>query len=155
MIISNSCSRFCCNVGCCYHLLQEESVETPSFPVSSVLKERNFRLGRNPLMLAAQPMDRSIANKEVCLTKLNHSATLCWTVQQKVYFNSKTNAQTYHRFWLFLQSELKSWKPRLEMLNIISIFYICEAEKHPHLNDSTGWFFTSVTNETINISRNN
>lgn len=61
-------ARFCCNVGCCYHLLQEESalsVETPSFPVSSVLKDRNFRLGRNPLMLAAQPMDRSIANKEL------------------------------------------------------------------------------------------
>ena len=38
-----------------------------SFPLSSVLKIRKFRIGRNPLMLAAQPMDRSIANREVSI----------------------------------------------------------------------------------------
>jgi hypothetical protein len=36
-----------------------------NFPMSSVLKSKNFSLGRNPLMMAAQPRERSIVNKEV------------------------------------------------------------------------------------------
>ena len=37
----------------------------PSFPLSDVLRERNFSLGRNARMIAAQPMDRLITNKQV------------------------------------------------------------------------------------------
>ena len=68
--------KLCCNVGCCYHLLDEEfytnpyqvddqDVKTPNFPLSSILRERQFWLGRNARMVAAQPMDRAINNQQV------------------------------------------------------------------------------------------
>ena len=80
IFLANPSIKFCCNVGCCYHHLDEEFFENPykhknetentdekrpSFPLSDVLRERNFSLGRNARMIAAQPMDRLITNKQV------------------------------------------------------------------------------------------
>ena len=75
--LANPAMMFCVNVGCCYHHLDEEFYTNPnlptdtvkpsttSFPLSSVLKARMFKLGRNARMLAAQPMDRLVTNKKV------------------------------------------------------------------------------------------
>jgi len=80
IFLANPSIKFCCNVGCCYHHLDEEFYENPyknknetentdekrpSFPLSDVLRERNFSLGRNARMIAAQPMDRLITNKQL------------------------------------------------------------------------------------------
>lgn len=77
IFLANDCMKFCCNVGCCYHLLQEEfyinpyedtgcdSQTDPCFPLSRLLKEQKFSLGKNARMVAAQPMDRSINNKQM------------------------------------------------------------------------------------------
>jgi len=68
--------QFVCNVGCCYHHLHEEFYRnpymndeevsarqtSPRFPLSSYLRDRKFELGKNALMVAAQPMDRLLAN---------------------------------------------------------------------------------------------
>lgn len=49
--------KFLCNVGCCYHLLDEDA---SNFPMSSILKKENFKLGRNARMLASQCLERSL-----------------------------------------------------------------------------------------------
>jgi len=68
--------HFVCNVGCCYHHLHEEFYTNPymaedevaarqanpRFPLSSYLRGKKFELGKNALMVAAQPMDRLLAN---------------------------------------------------------------------------------------------
>ena len=79
IFLANNSMKFCCNVGCCYHHLDEEYYENPynknstdknpSFPLSNFLKEIEFSLGRNARMIAAQPMDRLITNKQVCLLR--------------------------------------------------------------------------------------
>ena len=77
IFLENPDIKFCCNVGCCYHHLDEEFYVNPyvkmnndeeilpGFPMSSVLKNMKYSLGRNPRMIAAQPMDRLITNKQV------------------------------------------------------------------------------------------
>jgi len=77
IFLANDCIKFCCNVGCCYHLLNEEfytnpnednsgcAEKTPCFPMSKLLKEQKFSLGKNARMVAAQPMDRAINNKQM------------------------------------------------------------------------------------------
>jgi hypothetical protein len=62
-----------CNVGCCYHLVEEEYVRSPfwidvdpplptgvqcGFPMSQFLHMQKFSLGRNARMLAAYALDR-------------------------------------------------------------------------------------------------
>ena len=75
--LSNDSMKFICNVGCCYHHLDEEfyrspylkkdqeSNITPTFPLSSKLKSLRYKLGRSARMIAAQPMDRLRTNKEL------------------------------------------------------------------------------------------
>ena len=80
IFLANDCIKFCCNVGCCYHLLNEEfytkvlhknegngcaTDQTPCFPMSKLLRRQKFSLGKNARMVAAQPMDRAINNKQV------------------------------------------------------------------------------------------
>ena len=80
IFLANDCIKFCCNVGCCYHLLNEEFYTkvlhkneengcaddpTPCFPMSKLLKNQKFSLGKNARMVAAQPMDRAINNKQM------------------------------------------------------------------------------------------
>ena len=75
IFLANPTMKLCCNVGCCYHLLDEEfytnpydenqDIKTPNFPLSTILRERQFWLGRPARMVAAQPMDRAINNQQV------------------------------------------------------------------------------------------
>lgn len=80
-IFQENCNiRSLCNVGCCYHLIDEEfaqndffverhhSMDVPShfgFPLSSFLREKHFALGRNARMLAAQSLDRTVHDTEL------------------------------------------------------------------------------------------
>lgn len=70
-----------CNVGCCYHLLDEEFAQNDffverhglldrpisqfGFPLSGFLRSKRFALGRNARMLAAQSLDRTCDTAEV------------------------------------------------------------------------------------------
>ena len=79
IFLASSPARFLFNVGCCYHLLDEEFYRNvylddaendaqnanAGFPLSVDLRERRFELGRNARMLAAQPMDRMATNQQV------------------------------------------------------------------------------------------
>ncbi len=70
-------AKFLCNVGCCYHGLEEEfyrnqylkeneeSRLVPGFPMSDILKERKYWLGRNARILASQPLGRLADNKNL------------------------------------------------------------------------------------------
>lgn len=64
-------AAFLLNVGCCYHFLQESfDQETPStFPMSSYLRTRKFKLGRNARMLSLQPKFGSLRYvSKICQT---------------------------------------------------------------------------------------
>ena len=75
--INNSTMKFLCNVGCCYHHIDEEFYRNPylakeqidnsvpSFPLSTQLKTMNYQLGRSARMVAAQPMDRLRAKQHL------------------------------------------------------------------------------------------
>ena len=68
--IKNDTMKLLCNVGCCYHHIDEEFYRNPylskeeldnsvpSFPLSNQLKSLHYQLGRSARMVAAQPMDR-------------------------------------------------------------------------------------------------
>lgn len=70
IFLSSKKSRFICNVGCCYHHLDEHFFVNPfvdwstdpQFPMSRKLMEKKFWIGRNARMLAAQPLDRLATN---------------------------------------------------------------------------------------------
>uniref|UniRef100_A0A182PRN2 Methyltranfer_dom domain-containing protein n=1 Tax=Anopheles epiroticus TaxID=199890 RepID=A0A182PRN2_9DIPT len=78
-----------CNVGCCYHLMQEQFVvdefynptkvsDNPGFgfPMSNYLRARSFYLGRNARNLAAESIERACANRENPSDKLGYRALL-------------------------------------------------------------------------------
>ena len=69
IFFSSESAKFICNVGCCYHNLEEEFYTNPflepgaeptipGFPVSRVLRDRQYWLGRNARLLASQPLSR-------------------------------------------------------------------------------------------------
>ncbi|XP_055390410.1 probable methyltransferase-like protein 25 [Condylostylus longicornis] len=74
-----TCIKYLCNIGCCYHLLNEEFCEDDffvnknissknkdlGFPLSNYLKESKLVLGRNARMLASQSVHRTFFNKEL------------------------------------------------------------------------------------------
>ena len=71
-------THFLCNVGCCYHLLDEAfdggcSGPEPGFPLSSTLKTRRFSCGRNARMVANQSLDRYAAENRVILINFHFS----------------------------------------------------------------------------------
>lgn len=72
--------RLLINVGCCYHLIEEEFTndsfwgdieialnenESYGFPVSNCLKEKKFELGRDARMSASQSPDKIFKSKDV------------------------------------------------------------------------------------------
>lgn len=85
----NNC-RVLCNVGCCYHLLNERYSEQEffgnkalmskstdyGFPLSHYLQQRQFKLGRNARMLAAQSIERTLSAKELPNISLYYRALL-------------------------------------------------------------------------------
>lgn len=77
--VRNENTKLLCNVGCCYHLLFEEfeddffndevremdNQDEAGFPMSKFLRDKNYKLGRNARMLAAQCFERVIDNKNM------------------------------------------------------------------------------------------
>ncbi|XP_067001301.2 probable methyltransferase-like protein 25 isoform X2 [Anabrus simplex] len=87
-----------CNVGCCYHLLEEKFSQNPfasnknvvceseleyGFPMSKFLTSQNFSLGRNARMLAAQALDRISEKEQVPVEALFYRALLQVILIQK------------------------------------------------------------------------
>jgi len=73
IFFATSSAKFICNVGCCYHHLDEQFYQSPygeksnviGFPLSDMLREQKFWLGRNARILASQPLDRLADNKNL------------------------------------------------------------------------------------------
>lgn len=79
-----------CNVGCCYHLINEEFSQDEffgnkvlrnfnkdfGFPLSGYLKGQKIQLGRNARMLAAQSVHRTLDKKELPDKSLFYRALL-------------------------------------------------------------------------------
>lgn len=72
MYAFNDALKSLCNVGCCYHLMNEyfENVNfnantSHAFPISDYLKRKQFSLGRQARMLAAQTIDRMLSKKNL------------------------------------------------------------------------------------------
>lgn len=84
--------RSICNVGCCYHLLDEQFAKNDffverhsidqsaavhyGFPLSNYLKQKGFAMGRNARMLAAQSLDRTVRSEELPNVSLFYRALL-------------------------------------------------------------------------------
>lgn len=79
---SNNDVKSILNVGCCYHLLDEQYDDTDStsnnygFPMSNLLHMDKFALGRNARMLASQSIDRKVHLKENLNKSLLYRAVL-------------------------------------------------------------------------------
>lgn len=76
-------ARFLCNVGCCYHLLDElfekrtcKEDDHQGFPLSSYLKSKQYVLGRNARMVSSQPLERYATRQQVN-TNLRQNDVLC------------------------------------------------------------------------------
>lgn len=82
--------KLICNIGCCYHLLQEEYAApeyfanetisarqtTPGFPMSQFLRDKHLTLGRNARMLATQSLERVISERSAMNISLYYRALL-------------------------------------------------------------------------------
>lgn len=79
---SKNCLKLLVNVGCCYHLMEEEFAvhsfwedvenalnknETYGFPVSQYLRDKKYVLGRDARMCASQSPEKIFNSKDVCL----------------------------------------------------------------------------------------
>ncbi|XP_068144821.1 probable methyltransferase-like protein 25 [Drosophila tropicalis] len=87
---SQSQCQILCNIGCCYHLLKETfsqqeffgnksvmDLQTDcGFPLSRYLQNRQFRMGRNARMLAAQSIERTLNAKDLPNISLYYRACL-------------------------------------------------------------------------------
>lgn len=69
LFVNNYCLKSICNIGCCYHWLDEEfhnesnsrtDPVTYGFPKSEYLRSRNMSLGRTARTLASQSVDRNL-----------------------------------------------------------------------------------------------
>lgn len=82
--------KLICNIGCCYHLLQEEYAlpeyfenetiiarqTTPGFPMSQFLRDKRVTLGRNARMLATQSFERVTNERSTMNISLYYRALL-------------------------------------------------------------------------------
>nr|XP_018910524.1 PREDICTED: methyltransferase-like protein 25 [Bemisia tabaci] len=96
--------KFLLNIGCCYHLIQEEFSEDkfwneikactedqsePGFPMSSFLREREFFLSRNPRMLATQSPERVLHERKLVTVPLFYRSLL------QVLLTKKSNGDDF------------------------------------------------------------
>ena len=65
LFTSSPQAAFLCNVGCCYHFLDESSSVHAGFPMSQTLLNRRFQLGRNARMVSSQPLERLATSYKV------------------------------------------------------------------------------------------
>jgi len=84
--------RFLCNVGCCYHMLDEafevdcvgEGSCHPGFPLSQQLQCKRFVLGRNARMVSQQPLERYAQTKQLHPDVLFYRAVLQVILKEKI-----------------------------------------------------------------------
>ncbi|XP_073995936.1 probable methyltransferase-like protein 25 isoform X2 [Rhodnius prolixus] len=83
LFLSNDSSplpRFLINVGCCYHLLntsKEHCEENPTgFPLSSMMKQRNFKFSRNARMMSLQAPPKMFHLQKLPAESLMYRAVL-------------------------------------------------------------------------------
>lgn len=76
-----------CNVGCCYHFINEkfedENMAHYGFPLSHFLQNKQFVIGRSARMIAAQSIERILVKKEL------PSSTLFYRSLYEVLLNEK------------------------------------------------------------------
>ncbi|VVC41372.1 Hypothetical protein CINCED_3A001237 [Cinara cedri] len=95
-IESKNCLKLLINVGCCYHLIEEEFTVSPfwsdvenalnrnesyGFPVSKYLKDKQFELGRDARMCASQSPEKIFNSKDI----LNPTKPLFYRALLQVY----------------------------------------------------------------------
>uniref|UniRef100_A0A034VQK5 Methyltransferase-like protein 25 n=1 Tax=Bactrocera dorsalis TaxID=27457 RepID=A0A034VQK5_BACDO len=82
--------KLICNIGCCYHLLQEEFAlpeyfenatinarqTTSGFPMSQFLRDKRLTLGRNARMLATQSFERVTSERTAMNITLYYRALI-------------------------------------------------------------------------------
>ncbi|XP_017479501.1 PREDICTED: methyltransferase-like protein 25 [Rhagoletis zephyria] len=82
--------KLICNIGCCYHLLQEEYAKpeyfenekvsalqtSTGFPMSQFLRDKGIALGRNARMLATQSLERVTSERSLMNISLYYRALL-------------------------------------------------------------------------------
>lgn len=86
-----NCLKLLVNVGCCYHLIEEEFTvnsfwhdienalnknETYGFPVSKCLKDKKFVLGRDARMCASQSPEKVFYSKDVSITFTQYTKSI-------------------------------------------------------------------------------
>lgn len=109
----NAAIRTLCNVGCCYHLINEQfandddvtsmddnqpntaSTDTSSatfgFPMSSYLRDARQQLGRNARMLASQSLNRTVSSQDLPSTSLFYRALLENLIQTGTEYGRNPN----------------------------------------------------------------
>ncbi|XP_023707737.1 methyltransferase-like protein 25 isoform X2 [Cryptotermes secundus] len=113
------------NVGCCYHLMEEEYVRSPfwtdtnpplptgvqpGFPVSKCLHMQEFSLGRNARMLAAHSLDRIGEYHELSSESLFFRALLQVLLLKKCGNDipwGQVGRLKYHNFVDYVQKAVK------------------------------------------------
>ncbi|TDG50948.1 hypothetical protein AWZ03_002603 [Drosophila navojoa] len=135
----NNC-RVLCNVGCCYHLLNERYSEQEffgnkalmkqstdfGFPMSRYLQERKVKLGRNARMLAAQSIERTLSAKELPNISLYYRALLEVLVCSHAP-DLKNSLQKLNASWLaeVKEDELEALLQKYESdKHYLSLFYL-------------------------------
>merc|ERR1712071_57297 len=92
LFVNSPEARFLCNVGCCYHMLDEafevdcvgEGTNQPGFPLSQQLRSRRFVLGRNARMASQQPLERCAQLKQLPPDVLFYRAVLQVILKEKI-----------------------------------------------------------------------
>ncbi|XP_046632369.1 probable methyltransferase-like protein 25 isoform X3 [Daphnia pulicaria] len=127
LFVNSSESRFLCNVGCCYHLLDEFFDKSNSgleqgFPLSSHLKSKSFFLGRNARMVSSQPLERYATRKQMQPDVLFYRSLLQVILEEKfpstdsVEFQVGRLRKPVNNFRDYLQWATKKLKLSLEHL---------------------------------------
>jgi len=105
---TNNCLKLLVNVGCCYHLIEEEftndtfwndvehalnTTESYGFPVSKYLIDKQFVLGRDARMCASQSPEKIFNKKDV----INPTKPLFFRALLQVYLVEELGYEKIHR----------------------------------------------------------
>lgn len=104
---SENCLKLLINVGCCYHLIEEEFTVNPfwndvenalnmnesyGFPVSKYLKDKQFKLGRDARMCASQSPEKVFNSKDASFFFFNIIISLFFFF---FYYNMKSKKKLH------------------------------------------------------------
>lgn len=118
-----------CNISCCYHLLFEkgdnEANDKCGFPMSDYFLNKNYKLGRNAIMLSAQSIDRITFNKQLPNKSIFFRAILQVILNDYCNVRSEQNVGKLKKFNNFLDY----YKIAMEKLKLESKLNEYEIEK--------------------------